>query len=235
VAWALGSGDSAVQTLMQRGFYPALVGILIIASLGLPIPEDVPLIAAGVILATKPEIASWHGAIITAMIGIMSGDLILYSAGKRWGRDVVTHRWFNSLITPARFDRMARHFHKWGMGMCFFGRFIVGVRAVMCITAGATRYPYWRFFLADFSGALLSVPFFIWLGYKFAGSLPALKRAIADLQWLVLGLIVVAVLGFIWYEVRVRRRIREENRKYAGTRDDAIDAKASELAPDRLP
>ncbi|MFO0840552.1 MAG: DedA family protein [Phycisphaerae bacterium] len=202
--------DDAVRAWMEHAFYPALLGILAVASLGLPIPEDVPLIAAGVILHTHPGVASWLGTIFVALLGIMSGDVFLYSAGRRWGRDVFKHRSVSWLITPVRLEAMSQRFHRNGTWMCFVGRFFVGIRAVMCITAGVTRFPFWRFFLADLGGALLSIPLFVGLGYAFAGMLPKLRHYMVGVNS---GIAVVAALliaGFVWYEVRKHRRKRME-------------------------
>src|SRR5512135_3087292 len=86
-------GDVArVQDWMSQAFYPAMLVILVAASLGVPIPEDIPLLAAGVLLHEQPDIASWRGTIFVALVGIMSGDLVLYLLGRRWGADVVNHR-----------------------------------------------------------------------------------------------------------------------------------------------
>jgi membrane protein DedA with SNARE-associated domain len=210
-----------VQGLMETAFYPALLAILVLASLGLPIPEDVPLLVAGVILQTHEGVATWPGAITVSLIGIMVGDLVLYSMGKRWGRDVVRHRWVRTMITAERFDKMAARFHRNGLWMCFCGRFIMGVRAMMCITAGATRFPYWKFFLADFVGALISVPAFIFLGYRFAGVLPTLRRTLGQAQWLVVALVAVVVLAYVLYEWRKIKRVRLINIEYDRTHPPA--------------
>lgn len=215
------SPGSTIQGWMEVALYPVLFGILAIASLGLPIPEDVPLIVAGVILKTHPEVASWPGACIAGLCGIMVGDLVLYTFGRRWGRDVVLHRWFRSIITRRRFDKMADRFHRWGVWMCFFGRFFVGVRAVMCITAGATRFPYWKFFIADFCGALLSVPAFIWLGYHFAYMLPTLVAYLGRFQWIAIGLVVLAVALYVLFEWRRMRGMRRINRQCLTAQDEA--------------
>lgn len=214
----------SIQSLMEQAFYPALLGVLVIASLGLPIPEDIPLITAGVILKMNPAAASWHGTLIVAMIGIMSGDLVLYSLGRRWGRDVVRHRSISWIITPERFERAVEGFHKRGTWYVFFGRFFMGVRAVMCIVAGATRFPYWRFFLADFAGALLSVPFFVYLGYVFAGMLPTLMEYVAKAEsGMLVGLGVLIVVLVIW-RVRVRKQKQARARLESGTgKADATD------------
>jgi membrane protein DedA with SNARE-associated domain len=186
-----------VQSLMEHAFYPVLLVVLVTASLGVPIPEDVPLIGAGVILAHHSTAASWPGTLSTALLGIMCGDMILYSLGKRWGPEVCQHRWVRWLITPARLERMTAKFKRYGMRMCFFGRFFVGVRAAMCITAGATHFPFWRFVLADLSGALLSIPLFVALGYWFGTAVPELRAYIHLVQWGLLVLAGLVLAGFV--------------------------------------
>jgi hypothetical protein len=106
---------------------------------------------------------------------------------------------------------MTERFHSYGVWACFFGRFMVGVRAIMCLTAGVTRFPFWKFFLADFCGALLSVPFFIGLGYFCAHMLDSLKSYIAEVQSIVAGLIAIVIAGVVWYEYRRLKKMREEN------------------------
>jgi membrane protein DedA with SNARE-associated domain len=192
-----------VQGWMLHSFYPVLLLVLLVASLGVPIPEDVPLLAAGVILSHQPDAVSWTGAIAVSLIGIMCGDVILYVMGGVWGPDVYRHRWVNRLITPQRLAMMTEKFHRHGLWMCFFGRFFMGIRAAMCITAGVTRLSFWKFLLADFAGALLSAPLLIWLGYWFAGMLPTVKAYVHLVQWILLGLALAALAGFILY-----RRLR---------------------------
>jgi len=195
-----------VQDWMQSAFYPVLFTILVAASLGVPIPEDIPLLAAGVLLRTHPGIASWPVTMAVALVGIISGDLILYWLGRRWGPNVVTHRWICWMITPQRFARFSQRFGVHGTWFCFFGRFVVGVRAAMCLTAGATRFPYWRFFLADFAGALLSIPLFLALGYWFAGMLPTIQKLVGEVQLTLLAFVTVTLIVLMIVYHRRRRR-----------------------------
>jgi len=197
----------SVESWMQHAFYPALLLVLLSASLGVPIPEDVPLIAAGVILSRHPETATWAGTLCTALLGIMCGDTVLYVLGKRWGPEVCQHRWISWLITPARLEKMTSRVNRYGMWMCFFARLFMGVRAAMCITAGVTRLPFWRFLLADLAGAVLSVPLFVWLGYWFANVVPTLQTYVHVIQWGLLGIAIVIVAGSIIYWRRRRQRV----------------------------
>jgi membrane protein DedA with SNARE-associated domain len=211
--------DADMLGWLEHAFYPVLLGVFVIASLGVPIPEDVPLIAAGVLLHTHPGIASWHGTYMVSMIGIMSGDLILYTLGKRWGTHVFEHRSVSWLITPARLRLTTRRFHRYGIWMVFFGRLVVGVRAVMCITAGVTRFPYWKFFLADFAGALLSIFVFIYLGYQFAHMLPTLQYYLGSVQSVLIALAAVAAAAIgLWEWRRHTARHRRKQRRAARLR-----------------
>lgn len=206
---AFGLGEAGVQSLLEHAFYPALLLIFIIASLGIPIPEDIPLIAAGIILKTQPHIATWTGTLLVSACGIMSGDTILYSLGRRWGPDVFNHRSVRWLISPARLRLMARRFHRWGVWFCFFGRLLMGVRAAMCLTAGVTRFPFWKFFLADLAGACMSIPVFVGLGYGFAHMLPTLEKYVVGVRWtvgLAAVLVIAAIVIYEWRHLRYRRR-----------------------------
>lgn len=200
-----------MQALLEQFFYPGLLGVLIIASLGIPIPEDLPLIGAGVVLKLHPEYGSFPLTVLFGFLGVMSGDTVLYTMGRLWGRGVVKHKSVNWIVTPSRFERAERSFHRWGGWFCFFGRLIVGVRAVMCLVAGATRYPFWRFLVADGAGAMVSVPLFVGIGYLCAGTLAHLVGQVAEVQGVAAAVVGIAVMGFVLYEVRKIRRARRES------------------------
>lgn len=200
--------DSAMFEWLAQAFYPALFSVFVIASLGIPIPEDLPLMIAGFILHHNPDEYSWPVTLLVAFCGIMSGDLILYTLGKRWGPDVFSHRSVSWLITPDRMAAMTVKFHRYGVWMVFVGRMLVGVRAVMCLTAGVTKFPYWKFFLADASGALLSIPLFMGLGYFFADQFDSLWRYVSDAKWIALGAAALVTVGITWWEWRKLRAAR---------------------------
>jgi membrane protein DedA with SNARE-associated domain len=227
--------DASIQGWMQDAFYPVLLGVLVVASLGIPIPEDIPLIAAGVLLKLKPGIASWEGTLLVALIGIMSGDLVLYSLGRLWGPGVVNHRYVRRLLTPKRYITLTEKFHRHGVWMVFFGRFFVGIRAAMCLTAGATRYPYYRFFLADLAGAALSIPFFVFLGWWFAGMIPTLRAYMSGAQ-LIIAVVIVAALVALLLVYRARRRRRVEAlRELRDARREARARARAGAVPEPLP
>ena len=68
-----------VSHWMERYGYFALFGVLFSCGLGLPIPEDIPLVIAGVFVAQgKMNLAL---AAACAWCGIVGGDIVLYHLG----------------------------------------------------------------------------------------------------------------------------------------------------------
>src|SRR4051812_35837880 len=75
-----------INNWLSTGGYIALFGILFSCGLGVPIPEDVPLILAGAAISQGKM--TWLVAGICAWCGIIGGDIMLYHLGKRLGPGV---------------------------------------------------------------------------------------------------------------------------------------------------
>ena len=97
----------------------------------------------------------------------------------------------------------------------FVGRFLPGLRAPIFFTAGSTRVKYWKFFFFDGLAALISVPFFVWLGHwlwaKFKDDIAQLDRALDRTQTYTMVVAVVLLLVVGWVVVR---KVRESRTKW---------------------
>ena len=85
-----------VDRLIESFSYGGLLLVLLLGSRGLPIPEEVPIVAAG--LLSHQEIMRWWIALPTCIAGVFAGDIILYWAGRHWGERVLEQ----PLVVPAR-------------------------------------------------------------------------------------------------------------------------------------
>jgi membrane protein DedA with SNARE-associated domain len=181
--------------VLERSLYPGMLFLLFIASLGVPIPEDIPLLLGGAF--TRLGYGELPYTILIGMIGVLSGDIILYFAGRKFGLGVLRFKPFRSIATNERIAHMKIQFRKRGNWIIFFGRFFAGIRSVMCVTAGICRVPAWKFILIDFTGALCSVPLLILVGWFFSHNI---KKVAADIQALekILG-ITAAILVVAWF------------------------------------
>ena len=70
-----------LQELLARFTYGGILAGLLLGSLGLPIPEEVPILAAGVL--SHEGLARWWLALPVCLLGVLSGDVVLYWA-ERW-------------------------------------------------------------------------------------------------------------------------------------------------------
>lgn len=195
-----------VEAWLAAGGYLLLFGVLCLCGLGLPLPEDVPLIAAGALIATGKM--HWLGACVVAWSGIMIGDLLLYHIGKRFGRNVSMIPVVGRHINQDRLDKVEKWFEKYGIWVVAIGRMFAGVRGAMVLTAGTIRYSLVKFIIADGIAAIVSGGLFVLLGYWLGQNLPELMRRVERGKLVFLGIVVVAGLiwGTWWWLRRQQRR-----------------------------
>jgi hypothetical protein len=88
-------------------------------------------------------------------------------------------------------------------------RFMPGLRAVTYFTAGSVRMPYLQFIFWDGLAALVSAPFFVWLGFRFGDEMDALIGRVKDGQMAAITALVLLGATFLLFRyVRNRRRAR---------------------------
>src|SRR5512137_1508426 len=114
--------EQLVDHLQNRSLglgYLAVFGLLLAAGFGFPLPEDVPLIAGGVLawLASpleKPTLAGMladpglQGMVAIGLAGILVGDSVIYWAGRVLGQRVAEVWPFRRLITPEKLEQVER-------------------------------------------------------------------------------------------------------------------------------
>jgi membrane protein DedA with SNARE-associated domain len=200
-----------------QGFlaYLTVFGVLVACGLGVPLPEDISLILGG-FLAHKGA-ASLPIMMMVGFAGILVGDSLIYYAGRRLGSQVgrSPSGFLARVVTPEKRARVEGLFALHGQKIVMIARFLPGVRAVTYFSAGSARMPYWRFILWDGLAALLSAPFFVWLGFHFGDKLDYAIDRMKEGQLVVVGVIAVGGLAvFLW-----RKRI-------AALRNAALEAAA---------
>ncbi len=189
--------------LISHGSYLAIVIILIMTGAGLPLPEEIPIIAAGV-LAGSGQLDPWL-ALAACIFGALAGDCAMYWIGRRFGRGLLVNRhWFARFATPQREAQVEELFRQHGLKVFFTARFLVVLRSPLLLAAGIMRLPFARFLLVDFISAIVVVGSFYGLAYFFG-------RAVYDWirtgEWAVtIGFIIAAtIVGAVWWWRRRQR------------------------------
>ncbi len=186
---------SLVTTYIEHFTYLGLFVVLLMCGLGLPIPEDVALLAGGYL--AHREITRYPITLAIALVGVVAGDNSLFFLGRHFGTSLV--RYFG-ITRPGRqiqIERIREFMNRHGHRAIFYARFLAGLRALIYVSAGSVGVPPSRFLIYDLAGAVISVPIVVTLGYVFGGELESAVRFIGGFErfiWIVL-LLSLAVYG----------------------------------------
>lgn len=191
-----------VEAWFEWGGYFILFGLLFLCGLGLPMPEDIPLLAAGYFIAQGKF--HWVPACVIAWVGIIGGDCMLYYFGRRFGLEITRVPFVGKHVTKERILRAEELFGRYGVWVVAIGRMFAGIRGAMVVAAGAMRFNFLKFIIADGIAAIVSGGLFVLLGYwagRTFGSITEMRAKIKDYEhWVFigLGLLVVAIIVFYW-------------------------------------
>jgi membrane protein DedA with SNARE-associated domain len=189
--------------------YIAVFGILIACGFGLPVPEDISLVAGGVIAGLG--YANPHIMFLVGMAGVLFGDSMVFLVGKKYGLKALQIPFVSRILGPSTFEKVQEKFHKYGVWVVFFGRFMPGLRMPIYFTADTSgKISFIRFFTTDFTAALISVPIWVYLGYFFAMNLDELMSWVRRSQitfLITIGLIFVAIAIFIFFKRKIEKKL----------------------------
>lgn len=186
--------------LFAESGYLAVFAALLLCGAGAPLPEDVTLVAGGVIAGLG--YANVHAMAAVALVGVLAGDAAMFLLGHRHGARILKWPLVARLLTPSRYARVQERFARYGNRLLFLARFLPGMRTAVYVTAGAThRVSFLRFFLLDGLAALISVPLWVYLGYAGANNREWLAMWIGRGQhgaWILGGILALALLVLWW-------------------------------------
>ena len=186
--------------------YGVILAVLLACGFGLPLPEDVTLVAGG-ILASR-DIIDFKFTVAVCMVGVLAGDGTIFFLGSRYGKRLRRAKFF-SLVLPEKRDAAVKSiFDKYGDKVIFMARFMPGLRTPLFFATGSYHVPFWKFFMLDGLAALISVPLWVYVGYLFGANLEELERVMRHAQagiFLGLGLITLFFVGVYFLKKRLLR------------------------------
>jgi membrane protein DedA with SNARE-associated domain len=214
-----------VVELMDIGIagYFVLFGLLFSCGLGMPLPEDIPLLVSGMLVG-QHRMHVWAVA-ICAWCGIIGGDCVLYFLGHHFGLNITKVPLIGKHISKERILQAEHLFEKYGIWVVAVGRLFAGIRGAMVVAAGTIRFNFIKFIIADGLAALVSGGLFVWLGIKFGENLNYIEHQIKHYSTLVFIALVLVAIGFV---VSIWLRKRRHTRSAAELAADAIEQVAEE-------
>ncbi len=183
--------------ILAHGSYLAIIVVLILTGTGLPIPEEVPIIAAGVLSAHGQLV--WWLALPSCLFGALVGDCLMYWIGFHFGRSVLReHPYWAHFVKPEREAQIERMLHTHGLKVFFLARFLVGLRSPVYLSAGIMRVPFRRFFLIDLVCATSVISVFFGLSYYFGPLITAWIQRAEIVFTVVVVLALVSAGVYFW-------------------------------------
>lgn len=211
-----------LEFLYLRLSYLGFVIFLTLCGCGIPIPEEAPLILAGVLSADgtleHPTLA--FGA---CLLGALLGDSIMYAFGRRFGHTWLTqHPRISRFINAEKEQKLEYAMQRHGFKVLLLTRFLIGVRGPVYYAAGAAKVPYLRFLLWDLISASLVVGVVFGLGYWFGPSIQNLVHNAEEFMTLIV-LLILATVGIVFF-------YKSQTKKMAVALDNIAEHDAEEAA-----
>jgi len=219
--------DHLLQAIPPLAVYLVVALMILIESLGIPLPGEIMLVSAALLgaqhkLGVAPE---WIAAAGSA--GAITGDSIGYAVGRRFGGRLfgwLGHR-FPRHFGPGQVAFAERVFIRHGVWAVFFGRFVAVLRIFAGPLAGSLRMPYRKFLMANACGGIAwaaGITYLIW----FLGA--AAERWLSWVSWVGLGAaLAVGLVISVLLRRKARRLAGPADRLAEGAREPSRSARES--------
>lgn len=188
---------------MEHYSYGILVLLLILTGAGLPLPEEVPIVYAGV--ASSVGTMNVWIALVCCFVGALIGDCVLYTIGYKFGHGLaMRHPRIAEFLHADREARVEKWIKRHGLKVLFVARFMVFVRAPVYLAVGVLRMPVRQFVLVDTFCAASVVGTFFGLSYLYGEKIRRQIQGFELLLTIVVVLCVLAALAWTFYKARPR-------------------------------
>ncbi len=189
--------------------YIAVFLVLVFCGLGLPIPEDITLIAGGIICALSKNLSfplSLNKMILISISGVLIGDSIMFFLGNLVGQRVTKFPIIKLIFTPRNYIKIQEKVKLHGDKALFFARFLPGLRAPIFVIYGISKkIKFYKFIFYDGLAALISVPLWVYLGYIFYHEKKYILNIVKKSEYIIFSIIFLMILIFLIYNYIKRK------------------------------
>jgi membrane protein DedA with SNARE-associated domain len=198
------SPSGMTEWLSNWGYLGIFICVFV-GNLGLPLPEELVLLAAGFLAGRHTlQLGTLY---IVAILSAVSGDCCGFIIGRTGGQRLFEWLSEKSTLLHRRYKRLQAFFLWHGNQAVFFARFITGARFMAGPMAGAAGMHFRSFLGWDLLGAFIWCSVMITIGYFVGHQLERVAHAVhTGGQWIgVAGLLLITVMWLVW-QYRHHRR-----------------------------
>ncbi|WP_031499554.1 rhodanese-like domain-containing protein [Bryobacter aggregatus] len=189
----------SLRLLLEYG-YPLLAICVFLEAIGFPVPAAAALLAAGA-AAAKGLFSPWE-ALAVALLGTLTGDVLLFLLGRKTGWWLLGVLCRVSMNPEACIYSSAAQFYRRGRTALLVAKFVPGFNTMAAPIAGSMNMPLLLFLRYDLGGALLYVGFYGVIGFTCSEAIGAIAQWFGTLGralGLVVGLGVALYFGWRWW------------------------------------
>lgn len=188
--------------------YPGVFLALLASGFGFPIPEELPVLTAGVLVGHGDTTLRWWVMIPVCILGVALGDGVLYTVGRVYGPRLLANPWIQRrVLTPEKRALIEKNFQDRGVMILMTARLTPGIRTPIFMMAGVLRVPFGRFLLADGLYALPGVNVLFWLGYFLTDQVLEVFHSAERYRPVVVFGVLCAVAGVVVYHILANRKV----------------------------
>jgi membrane protein DedA with SNARE-associated domain len=193
---------ASLSGLVNSYGYAAVFVAVLAESLGVPLPGETALVAAGILAATTHHLSlAW--LIVVAALAANVGGNVGYVIGATGGEAVVTRYGRRLGLDERRLAIGRRLFERHGGKIVFLGRFVSILRTYAAILAGLNRMPWGRFAAWNGVGAVIWAAVFSVGSYEFGHAITRVGTVVG----IVVGaVVVVGVVVVVFFSRRYATR-----------------------------
>lgn len=193
--------------LANWGYWGLFICVFV-GNLGIPMPEETVLLAAGFLAGRN--ILDLKTLYVVAIVSAVTGDCMGYLFGRTGGSRLLA--WLARtfpFLGPGQ-ERLETFFQTHGSKAVFMARFITGVRFMAGPMAGAAGMGFWRFLGWNLLGAMIWCTLVVTIGYLVGDELEWVARE-THRAFLWIGIAIVVALGAGWFFGWRKRRPSESS------------------------
>ena len=187
-----------IPALIAAYGYGLILVMVMLESLGLPLPGEATLITASIYAGATHDL-TLIGIIAAAVLGAVTGDNIGFWIGERVGSRLLVRFGPRLGLTPAKIKLGQYLFIRHGGKVVFFGRFVAVLRVLAAFLAGANRMPWLRFFGFNVTGGIVWATLYACAAYALGTRVHALAGPVGFASLL------LAVAFLVWLFLSMRR------------------------------
>ncbi len=213
------SSKGTFSGIFQTYGYYGVFFMIFLESVGIPVPGEITLVAAGIYASTNPS-TSPYLIVIASILGGGLGSVVGYIIGSSGGFRLVRKYGKRIGLNDERLKVGHYVFNKRGLVVVIAGRFVSVLRAFLGIFAGINKMNFKKFIVANFVGAVLWSLFYGIGSYKLGATI---NKVSSVMTYILVPVAVIAIVGaIIFIKKNESKLIKRAEEAYPGSIDEIM-------------